>query len=351
MFISKKNEESNLIISKKTPQTYNENKNIKLSRGIKDDELDEVCRFIKEQNKMSSGNTTLLPKNELEKYIRFNARTVLLRGGKNNTLLGTILSIPIPIKCNQKEIIQHGCTTFLNVHEKIRGHGMCMALIKELITYGHEEGIYCDYHTVPKKIGENSFQLSMWYRPLNLKKSVDLGFLFSGYDNSRNKRKTRLKYSTRMPVGYKIKQVTNENIKESLDYYRTLIKNKKFVFYPDVDLWTQWIKEFPTYLISNDSNYTGIFSYTSLYCKINKSNMKGKLALPLLCNGEMPSTLKCLTHIVEKDYDVLYSYCMGDVTRNVLKDINAIETKSNIWFSLYNNNISLDSKDISVPLI
>ena len=104
------------ILSKESPISYpKDNKKIVLSRGIKEEEYEEIENFLKEQNRMSSGNITLLPIKELKKYVQLDALFVLLRQEIKNTLIGTILSLPLPVRCLDEEIT-HACTTFLNVH-------------------------------------------------------------------------------------------------------------------------------------------------------------------------------------------------------------------------------------------
>nr|QBK91439.1 MAG: hypothetical protein LCPAC302_00590 [Pithovirus LCPAC302] len=355
MFIDKNNQCDTFIISKENPIEYdNNNNNIKLYKGIKLEEYEEVSEFISKNNKMSSDNTTLLPVDEIIKLLNFDTVSILMRG-KNNRLIGVIISVSLPIMCNKKEIIIHGCTTFLNVHSKLRGHGLCMALIRELISYGYQDNIYCDYHTVPFSIGSNSFRLKAYYRPINLFSCKRLGFIFPDHDNPRKLTKTRLKYRTAFPKNCKIIKVdlNNHNIESSLKYYHTLIKNKKFSFYPDNNLWLKWTKTFPTFVVYIRDVEVGIISMHSIYCLIDKTQEEGVIGTPVICNGDMNIVLPVLLNLAKEEfkYDLVYFHSYGDITEESMIENNCIEADSDMWFSLYNNRIKIKSSDISVPLL
>ena len=348
--------ENDLIISYEPPVKYDTDKKIKISYEITD--LDEICNFYREHNKMSTGNITLLPRSELELYLSYDHIAVLMRS-MNDKLMGIVISILLPIKNRTKfdhdnknlsdlgqKIITHGCTTFLVVHSSIRGHGMCMALIRGLINRGYEKGLYCDYHTVPFKLGENSISLQSYYRPINLSRSLELGFLYPDCYDIRMKTKNKILFNTKLPKNYSYEPA---DVK-SLEYYMEIIKNKKFVFYPDETMWLKWISDFPTYLIYYNNVLSGIVSINTIYCIISSTGKEGKVATPVLCNGNIDIILKVLPNIVQ-DYDVLYFHVYGDVTETSLESNHYIKTEHLSWFSLYNNRILLSKEEISVPLL
>ncbi len=346
---------NNFIISEKEPINRDLSKKVDIIRGIEDDDGTEVYRFIKNQNIMQSGNITLLPFNELKKYLSFDGHPLLMRGGSKKSLVGFVISIPFKVRClynDDEKIITHGCTSFLNVHKSLRGHGMCMTLIRELIKWGYEKKIYCGYHTTENKIGSNGVKINSWYRPLHLDKSIKLGFLYPDYDDIRSKRKTRLKYDTKIPSSCEISRVLESNHIESLEVYKKLVESKKFSFYPELSFWKRWVQYFPTYIVKKDNQYVGLYTLTSLHCRIQSTQMDGNLATPLICVGEMPYTLSCLIHTAkERNYDVLYLYEIGDIDNEVLVNSKALKTNTVQWFNMYNNNISLNATDIYVPLL
>lgn len=345
-----------LIISKEEPEDYDHKKKIVLSRGINEEEYDEVYRFLRDNNKMSSGNYTLLPKSEIERFQRLNVFSILMRGEKNKKLYGTIFSLPFPIKCsveNKNETIVHGCTSFLNIETNLRKFNMCSILIKDLAKYGYENKIYCSYQMTSFKLCETSFQISSYFRPINLLNSIALGFVPPDILNIKKMSENRMKYKCKIPKSFSLKRVLNKNKEKSLEFYNSLIKDKKFAFSPDLILFSKWIQEFPTYLVRKDKKNIGIFSITNVFCRMG-NEVEGKLCLPLLFNaiGSRKEVLKCLLSVAEeRENDVLYCYSVGDLDSDTLKSVNAIQNIKKTWFSLYNNAMKLTEKDLYVPLI
>lgn len=366
MLFPKGNEEYERIISKDKPIDYDRTKKVVLFRGIKPEEYDEVQIFIRDQNKMASGNYTLLPKSEIERYLRIETYCVLMRGEGNSKLYGTIFSIPFPIRCSlsagiiEKEeytkniVVTHGCTTFLNMNSKIRKLGLSMHLIRELSLYGHENNIYCSYQLTPFKLCENSFEVSAWYRPINLIKALSLGFPFKGFNELNKLMKNKMAYKCKTPKGYNIKRVLNKNKDKALSFYKQLVEDKKFVFYPSDEYFFKWIQEFPTYLVQKDKLNVGIYSLKSVYCKMGETDLDGTLCLPAFFNSipeEKSKVLKCLISTAEeRQFDVLYLHSVGDLDPETLKSANSTELPNKSWFSLYNNSIILKPEDIHVPL-
>lgn len=352
------------IISKEPPVKYQDDKKVILSEGITENEYEEVASFYQKYNRMSTGNTTLLPVEELKRYLSLNNISLLMRSS-NGMLIGTIISIIIPVKNRsgqQEEIIIHGCTTFLAVHPTLRKMGLCMALIRKLIELGYERGLYCDYHMVSFPIGSNSVSINSWYRPINLTRAKELGFLYAGLKDPHNSTKLRLKYTTKLPLNHSYVVVNSNNINISLKYYKKLVTDRIFSFWPDKKLWLEWTKAFPTYLIyngddnnnnnNNNKKIVGIVSLNTIYCVITETKETGKILFPIICDGEMESVMSVICSIAKDlDYDVVYFHQHGNISDNNLDNINAIKTTTKLFFSLYNNNIKLSSEDINVPLL
>ena len=353
MYFPTVDDNNHIIISIEPPIEYKEQKNIIMSRTIKKEEYDEVYEYLNEQNKMISGVYTLLPKQELAKYMHFDALSVLMRTQIDNSLIGTILSIPFPIKC-ENDIINHGCTTYLNVHSKLRGHGLCMALIRELSQFAYEQKLYCSYSLTSFPLSTKSFEIVSWYRPINIPVSIGLGFSYPNWNQPSKFSQNKVKYNTKCPKKYVCNQVLSKNVENAYKFYMKINENKKFVFYPDITLFSKWIENYPTYTVLFDKKIVGIFSINSVYCKM-ENNMEGKLCLPLLFNAykeHSSNVFKCCIFIAnERQYDVLYTHCVGDITRKILEENNAIETPRKSYFSLYNNSMDLTSEEIYVPLL
>ena len=369
------------IISLESPPKYESQRNIILKRGINKEEYDEVYEFLRDQNVMSSGNITLFPKDEIARFIRMDSLAILMRGGNNNSLIGTIFSMMFPIRCTidskehkEHKIITHGCTSFLNVHSKLRKHGMCMALIRELTQYAFEKQIYCSYSLTSFPLSEKSFEISAWFRPLNLPRSIGLGFSYPDWSVPSEFVNNKVKYNTKIPKGYICERVTEGKAQKALEFYISLVNESnnnsgadatKFVFFPTLEFFKKWIQEYATFLVmrkySEDGSQeskipVGIFSLGSIYCRM-QNGIDGKLALPLIFKSSSEQSeysnkvMKCMIYTAnDRDYDTLYMYSVGDMNNELLKSVNAIETSTKSYFSLYNNSMTLTANDLCIPL-
>lgn len=340
------------IISKNNPgfDDVINGKNVKLSYDIEEDEYDEVCEFYEKYNVMVSGNVTLMPKSELKRYLSFDNVSILMRS-EAGKLMGIIISIIVPIMIDNREIINHGCTTFMVVHPAIRNHGMCMIIIQALAQKGYEMGIFCSYQTTHLKIGSNNVPIVSYFKPVNLVRSVELGFFYPDFFDPRQKTRNRLWYNPKLPKKSKFIKVDINNSGKALQYYRESIDNKKFSFCPDKFMWEKWINNFATYLIYNDNVISGIVSFNTIHCFMKESKKEGRLGVPVICNGEMNVVNPILSHIATKEgYDVLYSYNIG-YSSTEMEKYHWIKTDNPVNFSLYNNSINLKRGDISVPIL
>lgn len=379
MWFPKGDEEKEGIISTSKPVEYTGNKKIKLIRGVSPSEYDEIYDFIREQNRMSSGNFTLFPKSEIDKFMKMNALAVLMRSENNNSLIGTIFSIPFPVRSSVTElhrspssdlnvnseslhqsnnnVIMHGCTTFLNVHQKLRNHGLCMALIRELTLYGFDKNYLCSYFLTDFQLSPNSISINSWYRPLNLPRAIGLGFGYPNWNVPSEFQQNRIKYSTKMPKKttdskqIKCKLVTSGKSQAAHNFLMSQIQNKKFAFSPDLKYFSKWIQEYPTYLVSVENESIGIFSLTSVFCRM-ETGLDGILALPLLfISKDNDTVFKCLISVAaERGFDVLYNYEVGDLTEEILNQNHCIKNNRPSYFSLYNNSIRLVPQDLFVPI-
>jgi hypothetical protein len=345
---------------------------VSLTKDISNEIKDEIIGYLSQENQMFSGNYTLLKNEDIDKFTKLDMIGVLMRGGQKNTLLGTIFSIPFPIKCHFKnknenknentEILVHGCTSFLNVHSKLRGHGMAKLLIGKLLQVGYERNIYCGYQITSFAASPTSIKINMWYRPLNMLRSLELGFVFPHFNEIGHFHENRIKYACRKPKGFNINQITQSTILKAYNFYVNIqnnesITNKRFIYWPNEEEFIKWTKIFETtYLVTNKENkdIVGLFTYKPFYCRMSDTHIEARLCLPLLvvCKGHYNSiTLQSLIYMASQQcYDVLYCYQLGDLNRDCLTENSCISTTNPSWFTLYNNYMKLQPEEISVPL-
>lgn len=356
-----KGEESKYgIISENKPQDWDRSKKITLQRGISKEEYDEVYEYLRDNNLMNGANCiSLLPKNQLAKLVDMGLYSVLMRRQtEKKEIIGTILSLPINILCNyiSKQCeLTHGYTTFLNVHPKLRKLSMCSNLIKELCNFGFEKGIYCSYFLNSFKLLETSIKINTWYRPINLVNCLAMGFPYKDYTDISKINETRIKYKCKTPANLEIERITSKTYTDTYNFYKQKTLNKKFVFLPNFEDFKKWIKEYSGYYVIDKTTKSiiGVFSIYSLFFR-TMMGLDGIVASPLmfLCEeGRNSEVFKCLLAISkEKNYDLFYFYEIGDLTEECYNDNLSQKVNEEKYFSLYNNAISLEPKDISVPL-
>ena len=100
-----------------------------------------------------------------------------VRGGKNNKLFGFITGIPINLRL-KKKIVKMTEINFLCVHTKLRKARLAPVLIKEITRRTHLKNMWQALYTagiiIPTPISECTY----YYRDLNPKKLLEIGFSF-----------------------------------------------------------------------------------------------------------------------------------------------------------------------------
>ena len=89
---------------------------------------------------------------------------------------------------------------------------------------------------------------------------------FQDFNDPHTIIKSRVTYNTKKPKNYNIKKVKNKEI--ALTFYKKMNEGKKFVFFPDLDFFALWIQNYPTFLIYFEKKIVGIFSFNSIYCRM-----------------------------------------------------------------------------------
>jgi len=306
-------------------------------------QYEEIISFIEKNNHTISGNVTLLSQSLMQSFRQLNSKFLLATDCQNNKMVGFLLAIPLTIKVKDKYIV-HGLTSFLCIHQALRKLGLAMQVIRKMTNIGYEQNIYCGYFVAPKSIGNNSFLISNWYRPLKIDKLEAIGFL----PVAQNKRRQRLHYRPTWNNNYSINQVSDELASSSLEYYLELTKNKIFVYQPKIDEWSNWIKSFSTYIVKNKHNtIEGIFSIGTINIKSKETILKFD---NLLLIAGQSSTLILQAVIYTSSADVLYGYLCGSLSKEIVEKNKCLIGKQQLYFNLYNNAIKISVNDIMVPI-
>ena len=132
------------------------------------------------------------------------------------------------------------------------------------------------------------------------------------------------------------------------------MSRKDFYSIPDLEYFKTFCREYPSFIIKRQKDIVGFFSLGSINVFMTTMKQEGRLCLPLLFNakeGEEVNIMNCL--LIEADkrgYDTLYCYEIGDISSSLLEKIYAVKNNNLSYFTLYNNNMLIDNKDIYVPL-
>lgn len=380
MYIMREESEDKIISSSVTDNTLSERDSIIISTsepiGLecdniktnielineKDIRVNQIIEFINKNNKMDTGNITLISSELLKKIFNMGSYVMIMTDMKNMTVLGTILSIPLSIKVinncqrsdneNNYNIVTHGCTTFLCMDKRLRGLGLGMKLIRSMTKLGYKNNIYCGYHITSEKRSNNDIPIKCWYRPIKLDRARQAGFKFATYtkQGDRNNNRDKIAYTTKLPKDVSVIKADSNNLNEIYEYYIKETSNKKLSYYPDIKQWQCWIESFDTYVVKNFNDIVGVFTLSTMSSLITQTNNTIELSTIILSCGDPHHTLKGALYI-SRDKDLLYGYKNMHFNDQNIKDINAVTTKIQLWLSFYNNKIEINSYDICLPLL
>lgn len=329
-----------------------------ISKSDSSDEiLYEISNFYNKHNNTNDryGIIYLMSNNELTNYLNINAHIARIY---KERLLGCSISFFIPVKIDTKldqkslisppeylnseglegSIIIAYCG-FLVVDTKYRKKGLGMGIIKKSIQELYNAGGLIAFFVNRTSRCINSIPIKYWYFPINLSKLDTCNFQYpKNYKNLFNIDKPDLE----------IVKIDEGNLETSWNFYTNLICNKKFAFAPSLNFWSKWIKSFPTYMIKDNLKLVGIFSFKSYY---EYHSYTVAIGHTIMCIGRQPDTVKCTLYQSRELYDIIYFNQTGDITKKLLKSVNAQEIYKTDYINFYNTGILLSSSDFYVPLI
>lgn len=325
--------------------------------------LNELSKFYCENNENSNGCVTKLTPEDIKKYLDMNS--IIIVGKKNKKIVSSMIGMMIPTRINldidipdvlhkskkylswiphkndDKDIILPH-TTFLNSHKKYRGTGLGSSVVQRSLQYNYDNGSLFGYFLNSSPRSNNAITINLWSYPTNTKKLDKLNIY---YDKRYN-------YITSLPKLQKNILVTQSNSEEALELYKSLVKDKKLYFNPDINYWNKLINSFNTYMVNINGKNIGIFTIfkhntyiKSKKCFINYGNK-------FLCVGQQPETINSLLYQAkENDYDIMHLQEVGDLNIKLLRNINALKTKGKDYLNFYNFNVKFSPHDLYVPTL
>lgn len=300
----------------------------------------KLVKFIQEHNRTSTGNTTELPVESLERLFLTPCIIVILF--KEEKIIGTIISLYFRAKYYKKEI-NTSYTTFLCVHKDYRKRGLALLLIEAVLKEG-----YYRYHTfhgcylTSTPHCKNYNKVKSWYRPINIKRCLECGFIlkdFSTNDHNTLIRK-RVWYHISKPKSLP-KRVTEEDYDLVIDILEKRTLDDFYLIPTKQEL--DWLcKCFDIYTVGKE----GLFFLFPLQSKIESTGRRINHVQLALMIGDL------LNHVlwVCKDTDLLYGWYNGDITVERVEKVKGITTISECYLELYNTKNPIEGRNIFIPI-
>lgn len=352
----KEERELSLYISQDRPAFF-VNKNmykVTTSSKVKFDKkfIGELSKFYSKNYKVNnSENIITLSEDNIQNLLNIDAEVLTISKSlknKNNDILGSIISLILPIKvnikCDKTKLTEYeermrflrydeetegmGCTSFLILQEKYRGKGYGMALIQESLQVLYEIGGLGAYFMNSTPRGENSIKIRNWC----------LNFPSNSVLNQKQKEIE------------KVERVTEKNIKKAHEYLISQMKEKPVSFLPSYPFFQKWYQSFYVYIYLNEKeDILGLYSihkHTINYPSQNNGKrqiiQKG-VGFLHLCIGDITG-IKLI-----KDINQIVVYEVGDITEEILVK-NNFQWFVDSYMNFFNLRINFKKEDIYFPL-
>ena len=323
-----------------------------------------IMEFIKLHDCTDSGNITELAPESLERFLSVPCYVGILR--QKEKIIGTMFTVLLRVGFRQetnsgelqhesvKEIeILTSYTTFLCIDKSFRDKGLAMALIRSIMKagetqYGSRSGYYMTYethHTINNKI-------ESWYRPLNVKRAVDCGFVLESFARKGDRvAAIRQKMAYHIPKPSIIPRKVNVN-----DYRKVLpiLKRGRLYLNPTLKEFGFLCKCFDIYIVERSlkaANNIGsdglfmLFPMTSVISSTKKRVYNAQLAY--MIGDLLPSALWVANN---EEYDLMYGWCGGDITVDRVRSVRGLITTAASYVEFYNVRELIPNNQLMLPL-
>lgn len=305
---------------------------------------DKIIEFIRINDCTESGNVTELSNESLERL--FSTPTVMAVLFQDTEVIGTMISPIFRVQYENFPFIT-SYTTFLCIDKKYRDQGLAMSLIRAVMKEGYNRyGINHGYYMTFEPHHSVHNEIKSWYRPLNIKRSLDAGFTLQTFpDRSKggnSSTRQRLAYHIPKPSVLPIKAVP-----ESYDIIIQILSSRKCngLYLTPTKQELQWLcRCFDIYTVGTDSLFM-LFPMTSLISSTGKRVRNAQVAL--MIGNVLPHALWIAN---ENKYDLLYGWCVGDITEERVTNIRGLITISHSYLELYNSRHNIPINNMLVPI-
>lgn len=335
---------------------------------------DELTTFVNKHNQVYTGIYELITPDLLKTLFNFNTYVVLLRYPKTNGIMGCMLSVVYNTNVfqdDQQVYSPFALTTYLCVHKQIRGHAVCMILIRKALLAAHTDGMYCSYYLEEKPFSKTGLEVIRWMRPINVQNAIKHGFKFE-LPSIHEKIKRKLAYSipklypnytstllkTPVDTGANSASTPDVEINHVLNFIKAN-SNSKFAWSVNKTEWDNWCSSnvFDTIVLKYLNEIVGIVTIQKKSIYVPNIGVEAPIAfIPYHISMTTPIShskelLKAaIIYCSSIDIDMLYAFECGDFTHNILSECKAVRA-GGMYIDYYNYNSKFTKKDVCMPLL
>lgn len=323
-----------------------------------------VVDFINKNNQMYTGIYELVTPTLFETFTNIPTYLGIVKYIKTGKIMGVMFAVAL--NTTVISTTKFALTSYLCVHKKLRGKGICMMLIRKLLKQAHSNRMLCSYYLQEKPFSGCALKVSRWMRPINPSSAIKKGFEFV---MPPKKDTIKYKHAYRIPNNLSNGLVftivsTNKQLKKSLEFiaqFNNTSKNKNiFSWKPTKREWKSWCKSetFDTLMIHNDNEQIiGVITVQKKQIYIPETQCTANLtfipyAICTIGNIHRASDIlkAAIIHSKNIGVDMLFAFESGPFTKQTFQENNAVPT-GEMYIDFYNFNNKYNTKDIFIPLL
>jgi len=301
---------------------------------ISEDTKVSIMEFIKTHDCTDSGNITELSVETSKRLLSTSAFLGILYN--NTNIIGTIITCMFRAKYKEHKLLT-SYTTFLCIHKDYRKQGLAGILINRIMRKAYNDYNMQHGYYLCAQPHRNVFnEIKSWYRPINISKAITSGFTLETFKDDKKGTKQRIKYHISKPSILPVKAEYNLAI--------NIFGKGDLCLDPSEREFIELSKCFDIYTVGT----SGLFMLFPMTTYITSSKKRVTNAQVSLVIGDvLPHVLYIAQNL---KYDLLYGWCVGDVTEDTVNNISGLITTSTTYLEYYNTKYNIPNDKLYVPI-
>jgi hypothetical protein len=271
----------------------------------------------------------------------------------------------ISIKCSlflqlkdDFEIIESGMTSHLCIHKDHRSKSLASYVIYGVIDEGFKNKIYTGYHYIDTPKSASNLKVFNYYRPLNIKKSLENGYQINSLS------KSGVSFYLDEPTEKQMKVLERDYNVSSYESYSLIPsdyedlgflqkQNRKLTLIFSAVHFEELKKNFQFFTVKKGEEVIGIVIYKTLLVHIGK--LQKVSANAQICLLEMEKEYshvvlsKIIHHLTERKFITMSGVCFGEMNNEKLRKKFGFVTSGFQYLDFYNLHVKLkDSYDVNL---